>query len=179
MSDGQVIANDQLRWKPIPNFSSYDVSSCGKIRSYRSGQAMLLSGGKIAGKMGYVRFTLVSDAGQKCIRYLHQIVLEAHIGPRPKGMLALHRDGDVNNNKISNLYWGTYEENMADRSAHGRGGAGSKNPNARISHDDAQAIVAGYFIDRKKQVELSRMFGVSQAHISRVVRGTSWAGLAH
>jgi len=48
-------------------------------------------------------------------RYVHTLVLETFLGPRPDGMQGLHRDDDPYNNHVSNLYWGTMKQNAVDR----------------------------------------------------------------
>lgn len=43
-------------------------------------------------------------------RSIHQVILETYIGPRPKGKEARHRNGDVTNNSLKNLCWGTHKD---------------------------------------------------------------------
>lgn len=47
------------------------------------------------------------------------MVLEAFLGPRPKGMVACHIDGDIDNNSITNLRWDTQASNIRDTVLHG------------------------------------------------------------
>ena len=61
---------------------------------------------------------LMRDA-KKFTRYVHHLVLEAFVGPRPPGMSGLHRDDDPANNHVDNLYWGTSSENAFDRVRNG------------------------------------------------------------
>ncbi|WP_420564726.1 HNH endonuclease signature motif containing protein [Thalassobaculum sp.] len=48
-------------------------------------------------------------------RYIHELVLEAFICPRPEGCVAAHWDDQPSNNDLSNLRWTTYKENAEDR----------------------------------------------------------------
>jgi hypothetical protein len=41
--------------------------------------------------------------GQKVPRYVHHLVLEAFVGPRPEGLVCCHWDGDPGNNRLENL----------------------------------------------------------------------------
>jgi hypothetical protein len=59
----------------------------------------------------YVRYTV--SIGRGTTRYVHGLVLEAFVGPRPDGMEALHADDNTANNALSNLSWGTREANNA------------------------------------------------------------------
>lgn len=52
-------------------------------------------------------------------RYIHHLVLETFVCPRPEGMYGLHLDDDPTNNDLSNLRWGTASENMHDRVRNG------------------------------------------------------------
>jgi hypothetical protein len=54
------------------------------------------------------------------VRYVHSLVAEAFIGPRPIGLEVRHLDGDSTNNAVDNLRYGTHAENMQDRVKHGR-----------------------------------------------------------
>lgn len=50
---------------------------------------------------------------------VHQLVLQAFVGPQPEGLLALHRNGDYTDNRLENLRYGTPSENTQDSKAHG------------------------------------------------------------
>lgn len=74
---------------------------------------------------------LRDEGGLWVVRYVHVLVLEAFVGPRPspehKG---LHRDDDPHHNHVSNLYWGTMQDNALDRVRNGN------DVNARKTHCD-------------------------------------------
>lgn len=67
---------------------------------------------------GYAR-TSLSGHGQPRSARVHQLVLEAFVGPPGPGQEARHLDGDKANNRLSNLAWGTHTENMRDAIRHG------------------------------------------------------------
>jgi hypothetical protein len=51
---------------------------------------------------------------------LARIVLLALVGPPPEGLpFACHANGDPLDNRLENLYWGSYLDNAADASRHG------------------------------------------------------------
>lgn len=60
--------------------------------------------------------------GKKTQRVVAPLVLEAFVGPRPRGTECCHWDGDPTNDALSNLRWGTSKENSADQMRHGRHG---------------------------------------------------------
>lgn len=54
------------------------------------------------------------------MRYVHQLVLELFVGPRPRGKEARHfPDQNPANNHVSNLSWTTAVINQRDRIANG------------------------------------------------------------
>ncbi len=51
---------------------------------------------------------------------VHTLVLMAFAGPRPAdGMVTRHLNGDKLDNRAANLAWGTVQENIHDKFAHG------------------------------------------------------------
>lgn len=51
---------------------------------------------------------------------LHRVVLAAFgLRPEPEGKLGLHRNGDPRDNRLSNLRYGSYSDNLRDQYAHG------------------------------------------------------------
>lgn len=56
-------------------------------------------------------------------------------GPKPfEGAEVRHLDGSKNN-RLSNLRWGTFEQNMADRELHGKNFRGEKSPRANHTQE--------------------------------------------
>lgn len=111
----------QEKWLPVLGYEGYEVSDHGRVRSYlqRNNPGKVLK--DAAGAKGH-RVVVLSRAladGGPHQRMVHQLVLEAFVGPRPEGMLALHRDGDPENNHLDNLYWGTHSQNGKDAVRHG------------------------------------------------------------
>lgn len=51
--------------------------------------------------------------------YVHHLVLEVYVGPRPEGMKGLHYDDDPHHNQVDNLYWGTSSQNAYDKVRNG------------------------------------------------------------
>lgn len=61
---------------------------------------------------GYLSVSL----GRRVIRYVHELVLLAFVGPRPSPEHeACHGLGGRSDNRLSNLRWGTTRENCQDR----------------------------------------------------------------
>lgn len=120
-------------WKPVVGFEeSYEVSDRGRVRSidrvtphgaHRRGVELSAA----PGHRGHLRVTLF-DHGDRRLIYVHRLVLEAFVGPCPRGMECCHSDGDPKNNSLTNLRWDTRSANGLDAAKHGTHG------NKRKSH---------------------------------------------
>lgn len=98
-------------WKPVVGFPPFEVSTHGRIYSHRSNRIL-------RGTVAAVGYRTVS-CGYGDTRYVHALVGEAFIGPRPEGYVMRHLDGDRLNNRVENLLWGTPRENALDTLDHG------------------------------------------------------------
>lgn len=96
------------QWKAIAGASSYEVSSEGRIRSYKNnrwGRSELPKVMKATvGGNGYLHLNIYGDDKRGYpLRYVHHLVAEAFLGMKKVGMQINHIDGCKTNNAISNL----------------------------------------------------------------------------
>lgn len=111
--------------------------------------------------------------GKRLMKRVHSIVLENFVGPRPKGMQALHKNGNPTDNRLENLRWGTPKENAEDTMRHGRTCRGEKNPIAKLTK--LQVLEIRQLIARKiRYIDVAKQFGVCLATIGHIARGTNW-----
>lgn len=94
-------------WKDIDGFPNYQVSDRGRVRNITSGQ--ILRPG--LGGVGYLTVALYKDHTAKTFN-VHQLVCDAFIGKKPAGMTINHKDGNKQNNWLSNLEIVSYSENL-------------------------------------------------------------------
>lgn len=160
-------------WKPIAGFEGfYDVSNMGRVWSAKT--AKLLQG---AAARGCSRVTLFA---KKRARYaaIHQLVLEAFVGPRPPGMECCHNDGNPANNHVENLRWDTHASNMADMIRHGSSPRGCRNASAKLTPEQV-AIIRERYERRSRGPNNARAlgieFGVSESQLYRIVARKRWA----
>ncbi len=95
-------------WKQIPGFEGYEVCEDGRVRNTKTKHILtpIWTGNKRIRQYA----TLVLHGKQVKV---HRAVLLAFRGPPPKGKpYGLHRNDDVSNNRLSNLYWGSPKENV-------------------------------------------------------------------
>jgi len=116
------------RWRDVLGYQGwYQVSDTGRVRSedrviqrrdgvVRFVQGQLLTPFPYSGKANrrYLCVRLIRD-GVRETRPVHQLVLEAFVGPRPDNTLGCHWDDDHENNDLSNLRWCTPLANAHDR----------------------------------------------------------------
>lgn len=117
-------------WRPLPGFP-YEVSSWGRVR--RQGRAQPL---RAADNEGY-RVVCLCKNGIKTMARINRLVALVFWGPVPfDGAEALHGDGKRSNNHVSNIRWGTVQENNFDQDRHGTRPRGSKKPSAKLTERD-------------------------------------------
>ena len=102
-------------WKAIPGYEGfYEVSDQGQVRNVK--RSRVVAGSR--NHDGYQRLALFRN-GQRRFYSVHELVLQAFVGPRPEGMDACHWDDDKQNNSLSNLRWSSRSENMRDNVRNG------------------------------------------------------------
>lgn len=117
-------------WRPVVGAKGfYEASDRGRVRSLdrldsagKRQKGRILKGEARAGQRGYRVVKICAPDGSRRMRYIHDLVLEAFVGPRPRGLYGLHWDDDVDNNTLPNLRWGTQRENMEDAKRNGSTG---------------------------------------------------------
>lgn len=109
-------------WKPVVGFEdAYEVSDMGRVRSKdrpvpcRGGATRIMRGRILApskrGDWGYASVCL----GKGNSRLVHNLVLLTFIGPWPfPEAEGRHLNLDGWDNRLTNLAWGTRQENMRD-----------------------------------------------------------------
>jgi hypothetical protein len=114
----------------------------------------------------YDGYGIVHQAGRT--RRLSHVVLEALGHPRPRHAIALHSCDNPPCGNPAHLRWGTHAENLADAQARGR----YRNGRLRIPSQTVAAVHerrAG----GETQVAIARALGISQPHVSSILRGVS------
>ena len=110
------------RWCAAPGFDLYEVSDQGRVRNVRTGRVLRAHPERKGSSM---LVSLCRDGKQKTFT-VHGLVLRTFVGPPPPGMECCHADGDVTNNRMSNLRWDTHAANEDDKRKHGTNHNASK-----------------------------------------------------
>lgn len=148
-------------WKPILA-GKYEVSCHGRFR-----------------KAGSKRFlkTSVHPGGYRSIglcgktRTVHSIVLEAFVGPRPKGAVINHLNGIKKDNRVENLIYCSQKEN----DGHARKtGLTPRATCRKLTHRQIKRIKAllsgAPILDR----EVGAIFGIHGSQVANIRRGKDW-----
>lgn len=186
LKDGVVSATESEIWRPVQGYEgTYQVSDQGRVRSLdrtistdgRWGKMKRELHGGILRHLkhtgGYLRVTLWHNGAFKN-HYVHKLVLEAFVGPRPNGKQVAHNDGDKANNRLSNLRWASPSENQLDREGHGTGKIGRAKYQQRTGLDLARIIRRVYLMADVNISTLAEWFDMPRTTIADVVNNKVW-----
>lgn len=165
------------QWRSVVGFPCYEVSSLGRVRrikpsakGHTSYVGRVLKPSLVDGRPTV--WFYVSGKGRP--KRVHHLVLEAFVGPRPPDMECRHLDGDQQNNRLTNLCWGTHTENEKDKLRHGTRLIGERSPTAVLSIVEVleirRMVAEGY----PHKVVAAR-FGIHKATVSKIWLRTRWA----
>jgi hypothetical protein len=177
------MAHEYEEWRPVVGFEGvYEISSLGRVRR------ILKSSGTKAGRMlkpqysnpdGYPSVVLyVQQEGR--FRFLHHLVAEAFIGPRPAGKEINHIDGNKKNPDVKNLEYVSPSQNRKHAVDHGllyvppeRRARGEMIGVSKLNPEKVAAIIrqhaAGAYV-----ITLARHYGVSRQTIWKITSRHTW-----
>lgn len=118
---------------------------------------------------------LVSRDGVSRKYPVSALILEAFVGPCPKGMESCHfPDPCLDNNRLDNLRWGTKKENARHRIIHGNQARGTGIWLSKMTPDkvvELRMLRASGWTYKK----LGHRFGISDNAASDICRRKTWA----
>lgn len=167
------------QWRPVAGFEGlYEVSDEGRVRSFPRpvrvrGNGIRVMGGKVLTPHPLNHgHQLVFLYPGHVARTVHALVAEAFLGPRPEGNVIRHLDGNPENNRLSNLCYGTQSDNLRDcyLSYDGRVGPGTL---SRAQVLEIRSLLA----EGLRQVDIARKFGVSKSAINHIKSGRTYGYL--
>ena len=151
----------------------YKIFVDGTIVSYKQDKV----NGKIlkhkkTGPLGYATVDLIKN-GKHDYRYVHKLIAESFKhNPHPKKFtIVAHKDGDVSNNALSNLFWTNVEGKLERQNINRKKTLKSNNMfSSKLSDADVD-IIAHFVVNKKGVKKLSQihtLFGVSNMTIHRL-----------
>ncbi len=164
-----------VEYRDIEGFPGYRIGSNGSIWSRWNNKWGLCETWKrrkpFVTNTGYWAVSLNRD-GRTNLRLLHRLLLEAFVGPCPRGMEACHADGNRLNNSLDNLRWDTRKENVADAFRHRTARWGDRHPSTKLT--DAQvAEIRKLASEGASYYSLGKRFGVCKQHAGLIAKGLS------
>lgn len=164
-------------WKPIEGWDGYEVSDAGVVRSWKKCRRTpddVLPRHIVPWQLpnGYLVIRM-KNRRQKASAYIHHLVAEHFIGPRPEGAEVAHWDGDKLNNAVINLRYATPKENGADTVRQGASQRGERHYKATITND--RAIEIKSFVG--SHADAAKAFSVSYRTAYAIRAGISWRWL--
>ena len=175
-------------WKSITGFEGlYEVSDEGQVRSldrivkYTRKDARRVER-KYLGRIlkpvlnsrGYEIVTLCDASSHHHTRAIHRLVLETFVRLKLPSEECRHLDGNIHNNCLTNLCWGSAAENMADKIAHGTWVRGSRVGNAVLNEDQVREIKRR-LAEKEPHSSIALDYGVKTVTISAISSGRNWS----
>lgn len=192
-----VVHSDAEIWRPIRAWPDYVVSSWGRVRNARTGHILKAQS---KGKWGHLKVTLSRNGAQvrgndKKDKAVHRLVAEAFLTPPLSGDDEIrHLNGIAWDNTVSNLCYGTSQQNSEDARLHGTlNGAPKLTPaqveeirktasagqppssTSKLTFAIATRIREDYVAGVGRAV-LAKGYGVSYQAIDNIVKDRTWLG---
>ena len=174
-------------WKRIPNYSLYEASSDGEIKTFNwknKGKEAIMKPHRDGG--GYLRTMLKRDGDGKIHTIkVHRIIAQTFL-PLIEGKNEVnHKNGVLTDNRVENLEWVTHQENM--RHAFDKGfcsNTGENNPCASLTDAQVLEIRKNYQYGRKSRhdggetkKQIAERYNTSFSVIKNIVLKQSWKHL--
>lgn len=182
-------------WKAIEcTAGDYEISSHGRIR--RATDKSGTYRGRIVGNFldNSGRYPIVNLRTRDAIgnikgktMFVHVLVAETFIGPRPMGHEVNHKDGNKSNNHADNLEWVTPSENVQHAIKTGlkvplRGEAiqfygkfGEASQNHKLNIEQVRQI-RSLHESGMTNVSIAKLFQVTPITVGRIIKGQAWIG---
>ena len=108
---------DEEIWKKDADFPDYEFSNLGRVRSFRQkGRVRYLNG--TSQRTGHISIELQSDNLGRLQPSLSRMIAKVFLGNCPQGQVVRHLNGNPRDNRISNLAYGTLQQNSIERYQH-------------------------------------------------------------
>lgn len=158
-------------WKPVDGHEGYEVSNLGRVAVIKNGERFIRKPNTATHYLSMSFRKRPCDTAQKS-KTIHSMVAEAFHGPRPKGAIIRHIDGNRFNNRADNLAYGTKNENVYDAIAHGT----YKGPsNGRALLDERHIALIRLLLETGTSLTaIAKAIGVSVGTIHAIKTGRNW-----
>lgn len=172
-------------WKKIPGFDDmYEVSNKGRVRSYHAADG---TGGRrfnprvltpVKNHINYL-FVGLYDNGEQKSKRINRLVAKAFL-PNPKNKRFVnHKDGNKQNNEVTNLEWCTQSENELHAYKTGLKNIdhlrGESHPISKMTEDEVLEMRSAYDLGCFTFTDMAKAYGVCIQTVSNIIKRKRWA----
>lgn len=186
--EGQAPLFFMAQWKACPSDPHYEVSDEGSVRSVdrvieRNGKPARLKGKTLKHlkhNQGYRSVNLGRGNGNR--RLIHSLVMEAFVGPRPKGMDINHKNGDKTDNRLENLEYCSRSQNMAHAVRTGLMPPpplrrGTDNDHLCRLNEEKVRHIRQWHAEGGGITQIARHYDVGKSTVGNIIKRNTWAWL--
>ena len=159
-------------WCEIPEIPNYLVSNKGQVMRATSGRLLTLT----LNQHGYLHVSLMKK-NKQIKATVHKLVTLAFLGSCPKGKETNHKNGNKQDNRITNLEYVTPKENRIHAVQNNLIPKGSQIPSSKLTDILVLQIVNLKEIKKLTQAAIARRFSVTHQMISDIFKGKTWVWL--
>jgi len=162
-------------WKEI-DFTNgvYAISNIGRLKrlvdrgKYRANQILK----PCIDQTGYVKQVLCFD-GKRLSKNIHTLVCHAFICKRPNNMCVNHKNGVKSDNRLENLEYVTYSQNVLDGIKRTGWGRGERHNKAKLFEYQIKEI-RNHTYKRGDYKVLAQRYGVHRSLIGLIIKNKIW-----
>lgn len=168
-------------WKPIKNYEKlYHISNLGRVKSL---EKEWISGNNIKRHhpdiilktvlhRGYKAITLSKNKKRKTVK-IHRLVAQAFISNPENKPEVNHKNGIKTDNRVENLEYVTYKENMKHATVNGLRAKGNRNGNSKLKEKEIVEIKKMLKAGIKQNI-IAKQFKVTTPVISYIKNNKWW-----
>lgn len=171
-------------WKKIPNYSLYEASSLGRLKTFNwknKGVERIMK--PALDGSGYLRTMLKNDNGKFDTVKVHRIICQTFLENPENKPQVNHKNCIKTDNRVVNLEWCTAKENTIHAYKKDRmSQRGECNSNATLTNEQVLEIRANYQYGKKcksgkTKKQIAEEYGTSFSVIKRIVQNRTWKHL--
>ena len=171
-------------WKPVVGLErKYAVSNLGNVKSltrlvrHPKGGMRLIKGRILKQSSNRQNYKIVGlSVDCKCKTFLVNRLVLIAFNPVDgyEDLVTRHNDDNPENNNISNLCWGTPQDNANDMKLRERSCLGSVHYKSKLKESDIP-VIRKMFDENFSRTAIAETFGVSRRLINAILSGQRWA----
>ena len=164
-------------WKKIPNYSKYEASNCGLIKTFNwknTGKTAIMKPASDA--CGYLRTMLINDFGKTETIKVHRIIAQTFLLNEFNKSDVNHINGIKTDNSVINLEWNTRKENVqhAHKNLTWNKAKGSTIAQSKLTEKKVLEIRLKFKPRVYTRIKLAKEYNVSEACIKDILYKRTW-----